>query len=111
MALGKLEQVILLALAHLGGEGHGAQIAAVIEEQTGRTASPGGLYTVLDRLQDKGYVEGWIGDGTPERGGRRRKVYRMLPAGARAIRSWYDGIRQLGDSARACMDALADGAG
>lgn len=111
MALGELEQVILLALVHLGGEGHGAGIAAVIEEQTGRSVAPGGLYTVLDRLQDKGYVEGWIGDATPERGGRRRKVYRILPEGAKAVRKWYDGIRHLGDSARARMDALAEGAG
>jgi DNA-binding PadR family transcriptional regulator len=111
MGLGELEQVILLALVRLGGEAHGAGIAAVIEQETGRSVAPGGLYTVLERLQQKGYVEGWIGEGTPERGGRRRKVYRILPEGAEAVRSWYDGIRHLGEGVRARMDALAEGAG
>jgi len=111
MGLGELEQVILLALVQLDGEGHGVAIATMIEERTDRKVSPGGLYTVLERLRDKGYVEGWIGESTPERGGRRRKVYRILPSGAEAVRSWYDGIRDLGDGARARMDALAEDAG
>jgi DNA-binding PadR family transcriptional regulator len=110
MGLGELEQVILLALVRLGGEGHGAGIATVIEEHAGRVVAPGALYTVLERLQDKGYVEAWIGEGTPARGGRRRKVYRLLPEGARAVRGWYDSIRDLGDGVRARMDALSEGA-
>ncbi len=109
-SLGELEQVVLLALVRLDGEGHGAAIALELEERAGRRVAPGALYTVLDRLQEKGYVEAWIGDTTPERGGRRRKVYRVLPAGARALRAWYDGIRELADGALARMDALVEGA-
>jgi len=113
MGLGDLEQVILLALLRLGGEGHGAGIAAVIEAHTGRAVAPGALYTVLERLQEKGFVEGWIGDATPERGGRRRKVYRLHPEGARALRAWYDGIRGLAQGTGpdlAALAALAEGA-
>lgn len=92
MSLGDLEQVVLLALARLGREGHGPAIILQIEEGTGRKVSPGALYTVLGRLAAKGYVEGWIGDDAPARGGRRRKVYRLLPAGARALTEWYEGV-------------------
>jgi len=107
MALGELERVVLLALARLDGEGHGAAIATVLEERTGRRVAPGALYTVLDRLQEKGCVEAWIGDSTPERGGRRRKVYRLLPSGAREAREWYDGIRDLAAGTGARLDSLA----
>ena len=107
MALGELEQMVLLTLARLGGEGHGATIAAELEDRAGRRVSPGALYTVLDRLQDKGCVEAWIGDSTPERGGRRRKVYRLLPAGAREVREWYSGISELAAGTGRCLDQLA----
>jgi len=109
-ALGELEQMVLLALVRLDGEAHGAAIALELEERVGRRVAPGALYTVLERLQEKGFVEAWIGESAPDRGGRRRKVYRVLPAGARALRAWYDGIRDLADGVTARMDALAEGA-
>jgi DNA-binding PadR family transcriptional regulator len=107
MALGELEQMVLLSLARLDGEGHGAAIALELEERAGRRVSPGALYTVLDRLQEKGCVEAWIGDSTPERGGRRRKVYRLLPEGAREARQWIEGIRDLASGTGGRLDALA----
>ena len=110
MALGELEQVVLFALARLDGqEAHGATILREIEERSGRAISPGALYTVLDRLREKGYVDSWIGESTPARGGRRRKVYRLLPAGARALRSWYAGIRELAEGTAARIEALSEG--
>ena len=108
MALGELEQVILLALARLDGQAHGAAIVLEIEERSGRRVAPGALYTVLERLQGKGFVEGWIGDSTPDRGGRRRKVYRLLPEGARELRSWYAGIQGLAAGALGRLEAIAE---
>jgi PadR family transcriptional regulator PadR len=107
MALGGLEQVILFALLRLGGEAHGPAIVLEIEARTGRRVSPGALYTVLERLADKGHVEAWIGESTPERGGRRRKVYRLLPAGARELLEWYEGIRDLAAGTDDRLRALA----
>jgi DNA-binding PadR family transcriptional regulator len=109
MALGELERLVLLTLARLDGEGHGATIAAELEARAGRRVAPGALYTVLDRLQEKGCVEAWIGDSTPERGGRRRKVYRLLPAGAREARDWYGGVRSLADGTAERLKRLAEG--
>lgn len=109
MALGEFEQVILFALVRLEGEGHGAAIIEEIEDHTTRSVSPGALYTVLERLQGKGLVESWIGDSTPERGGRRRKVYRILPAGARELRDWYAGIQGMAAGSLARLEALAEG--
>jgi DNA-binding PadR family transcriptional regulator len=107
MPLGELEQTLLFALVRLDGEAHGAALAEEIEARTGRIVSPGALYTVLDRMEAKGLVRSWIGDSTPERGGRRRKVYRMLPQGARELRDSYDGLRRLATGTLSRLDALA----
>ena len=110
MPLGDFEQVILFALGRLDGEGHGHSIATEIEQRTARRVSPGALYTALDRLEAKGLVTSWIGDSTPERGGRRRKMYRLLPEGARELRSWYRGIRDLASGTGPLLDSLAEDA-
>jgi len=111
MSRGSLEPIVLFALVRLGGEAHGPALVLEIEERTGRQISPGALYTVLDRLQEKGQVEGWIGDSTPERGGRRRKVYRVLPEGAQSLLDWYDGIRSIADGTGDRLRALAGSGG
>ena len=108
MSLGDLEQVVLFAVLRLGGETHGASVVEEIESHTGRRVSPGALYTVLDRLEAKGFVESWIGDSTPERGGRRRKVYKLLPEGARELREWYGGIRDMASGVLGHLDRLAE---
>ena len=108
MALGDLEQVVLFAILRLDGESYGAAIIEEIEHRTSRFVSPGALYTVLDRLAAKGYVESWIGDSTPERGGRRRKVYRILPDGARVLRDWYGGILSISSGVVSRLDRLAE---
>lgn len=109
MALGELEQVVLFAIVRRGGDAHGSAIVQEIEEQTGKAVSPGALYTVLERLETKGLVESWIGDSTPERGGRRRKVYRIRPEGAQTLRAWYSGIREMASGALSRLERLAEG--
>jgi DNA-binding PadR family transcriptional regulator len=107
MALGEMEQVLLFALLRLKGEAHGAGIAQEIEEQTGRRISAGALYTSFERLEQKGYVESWLGESTPERGGRRRRLYRLLPAGATELRAAYASLRSLASGMESRLDALA----
>ena len=110
-SLGELEQVVLFALVRLGGETHGVPVVHEIAEHTGRRVSPGALYTVLERLETKGYVESWIGDSVPNRGGRRRKVYRIRPEGARVLREWYGGIQDMASGVLTRLDRLAEGTG
>ena len=111
MPLGDLEQVVLLSLVRFDGTSHGAPIATEIAHRTGRHVSPGALYTVLDRLEEKGLVSSWIGEATPARGGRRRKMYRIEPEGARAVRDWYTGIQGMASGIGARLDRLAAGTG
>ena len=84
--LGELEQSILFALLELEGrEAYGVTIRESIQRRTGRTVSSGAVYTGLDRLREQGLVASWVGEPTPERGGRRKRLYRLEPAGLAAL--------------------------
>jgi len=83
--LGSLEQLLLLALMRLGDDAYGVPIRDEIEERTGRVISPGAIYTALDRLETRGLVRSRLGDPTPERGGKRKRHYRLTAKGSTAI--------------------------
>jgi PadR family transcriptional regulator PadR len=87
--LGELEQVLLYAVMRLGDAADGGAIREVIQERTGRVLSPGAIYTALDRLERRGFVRSQLGDPTPQRGGKRRRRYRLRPAGAAALRAMH----------------------
>ena len=97
--LGEFEQLVLLAILRLEEGAYGATIRRVIEEGTGRNVAIGAIYTTLDRLHGKGLVTATVGDPTPERGGRRRKIYALRPKGraalGRAYESWENMTRGL----------------
>src|SRR5688500_3718586 len=91
--LGDFEQLILFALIRLGADPYGVTIRAQIEARTGRAVSPGALYTALDRLEKRGLVVSRLGDPTPQRGGKRKRLYTLQPAGERALARVYESIR------------------
>lgn len=83
--LGEFEQVILLAIVHLGAEAYGTTIRREIEARTGREIAVGALYTALERLETKGYVCSTMSDPTPQRGGRARRQFEICADGAAAL--------------------------
>jgi DNA-binding PadR family transcriptional regulator len=87
--LGEFEQLVLFVLLRLGPDAYGATIRREIESRTGRHLAISAVYVTLERLEGKGLVRSRIGEPTPERGGRRRKHYELLPAGRRAATHAY----------------------
>jgi PadR family transcriptional regulator, regulatory protein PadR len=85
--LGAFEELVLLAVQGLGDEAYGMVVQGVLERETGRSVSLGPVYTVLDRLEGKGFVRSTIVAGTPTRGGRSRRIFRLTAAGNRALTS------------------------
>ncbi len=83
--LGEFEHLVLLAVAHLDGDGYGVSVREEIEERTGREASVGAVYATLARLEEKGFAESRTGEPTPERGGRAKRLFRLTPEGAEAL--------------------------
>jgi len=83
--LGEFEQVVLLVVARLDGDGYGVSIQGEIEARTRREVSVGAVYATLGRLESKGLVTSWKGTPTAERGGRAKRHFRILPEGERAL--------------------------
>jgi DNA-binding PadR family transcriptional regulator len=85
-SLGEFEQTVLLAIVHLGGESYAVPIVDEIERRTGRSVSRAAVYVTLRRLEEKGLLSSWLGDSTPERGGKARRHVKLEAEGARALR-------------------------
>jgi PadR family transcriptional regulator PadR len=84
--LGDLEQFVMLAVLRLRGDAYGAEIQRELSDRAGRDVALGTIYVSLSRLEDKGFVRSWLGDSTPERGGKARRHYAVEPAGMVALR-------------------------
>ena len=106
--LGEFEQLLLFALLDLEDQAHGVAIRRAIEDKTGRVVSPGAIYTALERLVGRGFVASEIGDTTPERGGRRRKFYRLEKAGAEALQRSFTTLNKMASGLAPKLSELVD---
>jgi PadR family transcriptional regulator PadR len=93
--LGEFEYLLLTAAARLGEGAYGAAMRQEIEEATGRECSIGALYTTLDRLEAKGFVKTWMGDPTPQRGGRPKRMVRVTAKGTHAASEFYVAVTRV----------------
>src|SRR5258708_35653625 len=93
--LGEFEYLLLTAAARLCEDAYGAAIRQEIEQVTGRCCSIGALYTTLDRLEAKGFVKTWMGDPTPQRGGRPKRMVRVNAKGIQAATAFYKAVTRL----------------
>jgi DNA-binding PadR family transcriptional regulator len=93
--LGEFEVVVLMAALHLEGDAFGSAILNEIAYRTGRRVSRGSVYITLDRLEDKGLLVSRLDDGTPARGGRPKRLFRVTPAGLRAVRHSIDTLARM----------------
>ena len=94
LMIGEFEYLILTASASLGEEAYGAAIRDFIED-AGQRCSIGALYTTLDRLENKGLIKTRMGEPTPERGGRAKRLVRVTAAGVQAASEFYEAIRRV----------------
>jgi PadR family transcriptional regulator PadR len=90
--LGEFEYLLLSAAARLGDEAYGAAIRQEIETATGSRCSIGALYTTLDRLEAKGFVTTRMGDPTPQRGGRPKRMVRITARGIEEATAFYNAV-------------------
>ena len=104
--LGEFEQLLLLAIVRLEKNAYGATLRQEIEKRTGRTVAIGAIYTTLERLERKSYVRSKVGEPTPERGGRRKKFYRLEPLGAKALNRSYRDFKRMADGLGQKLETL-----
>ena len=93
--LGEFEYLLITAAAGLGDDAYGAAIREEIDAATGRKCSIGALYTTIDRLETNGLLKTWMGDATPQRGGRAKRMVRVTPKGVLAAKAFYDTVTRV----------------
>ena len=93
--LGEFEYLLITAAAGLGENAYGAAIREEIEASTERRCSMGALYTTIDRLEAKGLLKTWMGEATPQRGGRAKRMVRVTAKGVHAATDFYDAVMRV----------------
>ena len=97
-SLGAFEQAVLLSIVRLGDDAYGRAILKEVAARLEREVAAGAVHATLERLQNKGLIASRLGPGTPIRGGRAKRFYRLQHAGLRAL-----------NDARAAVDSLWHG--
>jgi PadR family transcriptional regulator PadR len=93
--LGAFEQAVLLTVWRLTEEAYGRAILRGVQSALNREVVAGAVYATLDRLEQKGFVDSRIGEGTPARAGRSRRYYRLTAAGIRAVNESRAALQQM----------------
>ena len=104
--MGELERAVLVAIVQLNGKGYAVSIADHAGQRLKKSVSLGAVYGTADRLEKKGFISSRLGEATPERGGKPKRLYRIEAPGVRALseardrdrRAWA-GISPLGEPA------------
>jgi len=83
--IGEFEELVLMAVAILGGDAYGLGVRDFLVENTGRKSALGAIHATLYRLQDKGLLSSEMEGSTHERGGRRKRIFAVTGAGKQAV--------------------------
>ena len=83
--LGEFEEVILLLVGILGDQAYAFKVAEEFEEQTKRSVSIGAVHSTLNRLSEKSFLTSEMGGASAERGGRRKRIYKITALGQRVL--------------------------
>jgi PadR family transcriptional regulator PadR len=93
--LGEFEEVVLLMVAILHGEGYGVSVSQALEEHRGRIVTFGTVHNTLIRLDEKGGVRSELGGATAEHGGRRKQLFRITALVSQEIQPLRQDLWQL----------------
>lgn len=83
--LGELEELVLLTVGSLYPEAYAPAIKRELAEKMDRKVVLSSIHTVLNRLENKQFVQSSFGDSTPERGGKRKRYFEITSAGFKAL--------------------------
>jgi PadR family transcriptional regulator PadR len=83
--LGEFEEIVLLMVAMLEGKAYGVNLTHEILQQTNRSVRLNQVHASLHRLEDKGMIISKMGSPTPERGGRRKRIFTITAYGQQTL--------------------------
>lgn len=83
--LTRSEEFVLLSVWRLQEDAYSLRIREQISEITGSDWSLGSIYTPLERLERRRLLSSRLNPETPERGGRKKRIYQLTPLGKQAL--------------------------
>jgi len=83
--LGEFQEIVLLTVMLLDGNGYGVNIQSELSNKIGREITRGALHSALTRLEEKGFIKSDMGGSTAERGGRKKRFYEITAFGIQAL--------------------------
>ncbi len=83
--LSRTEELILLAVWRLQEVAYSVEIRKELKRISKQTWSFGAVYMPLERLTNRGFLESFLTDPTPQRGGRSKRIYKPTNAGIQAL--------------------------
>jgi DNA-binding PadR family transcriptional regulator len=83
--IGEFEELVLLAVRALEPPVYGVPVQYFVERAARRDVTMGAVYAALDRLELKGLVRSSLGEATAARGGKRKRLFELTPAGRRML--------------------------
>ena len=92
------EEIFLLAVWKLKDNAYGVTIRQYVVKETGRNYPIGTIYSALDKMARKGYLQKTVGDPIPERGGRSKNYYHITKEGINALKAAMELKKLLWDS-------------
>ena len=95
--LGALQQQVMLATVRLGDDAYGASIQQSLGDVTGRAVTIATVYVTMERLEQRGLVRSRMGDATPVRGGKPKRIYSVTKTGISALRVAHDELSRAWD--------------
>jgi PadR family transcriptional regulator PadR len=96
--LGEFEELVLLTVAILSQGAYGVAITDELDRQTGRSVSISAVHAALHRLEEKGMLSSFMGEATAERGGRRKRLFRVTVIGSKTLQEVREQRNRLWDS-------------
>ncbi|KYG73659.1 MULTISPECIES: PadR family transcriptional regulator [Roseivirga] len=95
--IGEFEELVLLVVAILNDNAYGISVMEEIQSQTGRKINISAVHSALDRLETKSFLKSEVGGATAERGGRRKRFFKITVAGQEALNAIREQRNKLHD--------------
>jgi DNA-binding PadR family transcriptional regulator len=83
--LGEFEELVLLTVASLVNNAYSVAICDDLSKHADRSVKLGVVHAVLNRLEEKGLVKSELGEASPTRGGKRKRLYLLTSAGKASL--------------------------
>ena len=102
--LGELEQMVLWSVLRLDEGAYGLAVRDQLEARAGRSVARGAIYTTLDRLVKKGYLDSRLAHAEANRAGRPRRYFTVTEPGREALKESRDAFVNLWTGLEAAVE-------